>query len=381
MGFLFELKKKKEKIVTIFDIGSGSVGGAIVRIPVNGVGLPSILKSARTDIKIQDNLDFDFIMKNMLSALYTTSNSLLHQKVGSPDEIFCVLSSPWYLSETRTIKIERGMPFIFKDKLADKLILKEIQNIDQSYKEKYENEGVPDIIEQHVTSVILDEVINHNPLGKKCTKAEMNMIISLSPSIFINNIKNTIFRTFHNTNIKFSSFTISSYVAIRDKYINHDSYMLINISGEITDIGIVTNGVLRSMVSFPFGRKTFYKQICDKLEIELRDAKELISLYNNDNLSSPLNNKIISSLKSIENSWKDSFIKSISLSSGNFNIPNTIFLTADYDIRKCFTDILRDFKVETLDGREFLNMCSIEEGACDPFLMIESIAVMRKITK
>lgn len=381
MGFLFTSKKKKEKIVAIFDIGSGSVGGAIVKIPINGIGLPTILKSVRVDIKSQNNLDFDFIMNNMLEALHSTLNSLLHRKGGSPEEIFCVLSSPWYLSEIKTIKIERGMPFVFKNKLIDKLILKEIQNLDQLYKEKYENEGTPEIIEQHITSVVLDGLIDENPLGKKCTKAELNMIISLSPSIFINKIKDTISRTFYNTNIKFSSFTISSYFAIREKYITDDSYLLVDISGEITDVGIVIGGVLKSIISFPFGKKTFYKKISDILGIDQREIKEIISLYNDGNLLSSYNKKIIPTLGFVESHWREEFNKSLSLFSHDLVIPRVVFLTADDDIKKCFTDALGSFRVETLSGSDFLNMCGVEEGSCDPFLMIESIAVMKKIKK
>lgn len=381
MGFLFESKKKKEKIVAIFDIGSGSVGGTIVRIPINSIGLPTILKSVRTDIKSQNNLDFDFLMNNMLEALHSTANSLLHRKGGSPEEIFCVLSSPWYLSEIKTIKIERGMPFVFKNKLIDKLILKEIQNLNQLYKEKYENEGTPEIIEQHITSVVLDGLIDENPLGKKCTKAELNMIISLSPSIFINKIKDTISRTFYNTNIKFSSFTISSYFAIREKYITDDSYLLVDISGEITDVGIVIGGVLKSIISFPFGKKTFYKQISDILGIEQREVKEFILLYNDGNLLSLHNKKLVRAIKSVESSWNQSLERSIGLFSYGSIIPKTVFLTIDEDLRKCFTEVLGSFAVETLSGSDFLNMCSVEEGSCDPFLMIESIAVMKKINK
>ena len=72
-------------------------------------------------------------------------------------------------------------------------------------------------------------------------------------------------------------------------------------------------------------------------------------------------------------------------------LPNTVFLTADDDIRSWFKDAVssekhiqsisscNQCKVVTLDGPEFLNMCKVDNGKCDPFLMIESIAIMRKI--
>jgi hypothetical protein len=75
-------------------------------------------------------------------------------------------------------------------------------------------------------------------------------------------------------------------------------------------------------------------------------------------------------------------------------LPNTIFLTADNDITKWFTSVLHNdkhteskvpssykYNVITLNGSEFFNMCAVKGGECDPFLMIESIAIARKILK
>ena len=68
MGVLFS-SNKKEKIIVVFDIGSGSVGGAIVSIPFDNSKLPVILKSVRKDIKITEdvNINFSSLTKNMIS--------------------------------------------------------------------------------------------------------------------------------------------------------------------------------------------------------------------------------------------------------------------------------------------------------------------------
>jgi len=104
------------------------------------------------------------------------------------------------------------------------------------------------------------------------------MIISLIPGLFLDKIRAVLSKTFHHIDVNFSSFMVSTYLAVKDKYIAPDSYLLIDISGEVTDVGIVTKGVLKSVLSFPFGKKTFFKFMCTKLEIELRDAEELFKL-------------------------------------------------------------------------------------------------------
>src|ERR1035437_8460993 len=140
MGFLFG-SKKKEKIVAIFDIGSGSVGGAFARIPTDGKGVPFIMKSksVRNDIKYHENFNFDLFLKDMIDALSQSANSLYNKKIGAPDEIVCVLASPWYLSETRTVKMSKDEPFTFSKSIASELIQKEISGLTESYKTKYGN--------------------------------------------------------------------------------------------------------------------------------------------------------------------------------------------------------------------------------------------------
>jgi len=390
MGFLFT-SGNKEKIVAIFDIGSGSVGGAIARIPTDGKGAPFIIKSVRNDIKYREDFKFDLFLKDMLNTLSLSANSLYDKKVGALDGIVCVLASPWYLSETRNVKMSHEKPFLFTKHLASLLIQKEISGLTESYKNKYiDLNSVPEMIEQHTMAVLLNGYSIVDPIGKRCNSVEMNMIMSLSPKLCLDKIKEALSKTFHHTNITFSSFTVATYLAVRDKYIIPESYLLLDISGEITDVGIVTKGVLKSVLSFPFGKKTFFNYMCTKLEIELRDAQELFKLYSAGDLSEEYKKKVEPLFKSIENSWGEAFKECIVTLPRTLILPDTIFLTADNDIKNWFANVLRNEEhlqsttsgnkctVVTLDGPEFLNMCNVD-GACDPFLMIEAIAIMRKM--
>ncbi len=390
MGFIFSIKK--EKLVAIFDIGSGSVGGAMVNIPLNKKEIPKIIKTVSNKIKTEEKIDFKSFINEMNFALHETAVQLYNKKLGAPDEIYCFFSSPWYISETKTIMMMQEKAFIFTNDLADELIKKEVSNFTQVYKDKYGNvEDSAEIMEQHITSISLNGYPIEKPLGMKCQSVEMNMVISLSPKICLEKTKETLLKTFHRSKINFSSFTLATFFAIRDKYINENSYLLIDISGEITDVGIVTKGVLKAILSFPFGKKTFFRYMCTKLEIELRDAKELYQLYMDGNLSDEFKEKATPLFKSIENSWGEAFSECINTLPHALNLPNVIFLTADDDIKEWFANVLRSgnyikskisstsCKVVTLGGEEFLSMCDVKNGPCDPFLMVEAISVMRKM--
>ena len=56
-------KKNKDKNILIFDIGSGSVGGAYVKIPFEKNKLPVILKTTRTEIIFKNEMDTNKLIK------------------------------------------------------------------------------------------------------------------------------------------------------------------------------------------------------------------------------------------------------------------------------------------------------------------------------
>ncbi len=384
--------KKKEKLVAIFDIGSGSVGGALVSIPFDKKALPIIIKSTRTDIVSRKEIDFNLLLKDMILSLGFTSKSLSESRLGAPDEIICVLASPWYISETRLIKMSKECSFIFTKKVVDELLAKELSSLNTLYKNKYGDiKSKPEVIEHPIVGVLLNGYHVDEPLGKKTNSIEINMIISLTPRICLDKIKDTISKSFHSTPISFSSFIVDSYISIRDKYMNQDSYLLLDIGGEVTDVGIVSKGILKDSISFPYGKKTLFRDICNRLRIEPRDAYEIFSLFNKETLSEKEKKKLIPILKSIKKSWGKSFRECINTLPRMLTLPNVMFLTIDSDVKDWFVKVINDeeyiqsmipnkkFTLITLDGPEFLNMCNVKNGVCDPFLMIESINVMKKM--
>ncbi len=384
--------KKKERKVAIFDIGSGSVGGALALIPVDGKSIPTILKSFRTEIAERDELDFDTFLKDMLVALNSTIEKLYQEKLGAFDEIVCVMTSPWYLSETRVVKMEKDHSFVFDQRLADDLFRKEAAALIGTYQMQYgAANSVPEIIENNIINVSLNGYSVNNPYGKRSRFIEMDMIISISPKICLEKIRETISHTFHHVPVSFSSFIVTSYLAVREKYISPDSYLLLDISGEITDVGVVTKGILKHSLSFPFGRQTLFKSIAKKMKIEKREAEEIFKLYSTDKITEELKNKLEPILEAVKKSWNEFFTQSLSVLPRTLTLPSTVFLTVNTDIKKWFTDVIsneeliksssveRDCTVVTIDGPEFLEKCSYKNGVCDPFIMIEAIGIMRKI--
>lgn len=389
MGFLFN-KKNSEKIIAIFDIGSGNISGAIIKIHNNQKGIPIILKSVN-NISILYDKDFNKYIENMSDGVDRVSKLLLEQKTKAPDEIHCILSSPWYISETRIIKKDEEKSFLFTSDLAFSLINNEIESFKNLYNNSHENEKLTSIVfEQNIMEILLNGYPSLKPVDTRCKSLNIKLFVSISPYVCLNKIKESIFNNFHRTNVSFSSFTFDAYLAIKNKYVNQNSFLLIDIRGEMTDIGIITNGIIKTTLSFPFGKNSFFNEIALKLKIEYRDALELFKLHQENHLNEKIKNNINSIILEINKKWFDFFIKSMETLPRTLIIPNTLFLSADNDIKSWFSDAIKNNNdinqyiplnnrmVITINGPEFLNVCEIQNGNCDPFLMIETIAMSHK---
>lgn len=385
------VKKKKDKLVAIFDIGSGSVGGALARIPNDEKTLPVIIASTRTEIEFHNELDFNTFKSDMLEALRKTAEDLYNKKAGAPEEIICTLSSPWYLSEMRIVKMERNTPFIFTKKIADELLQKEVNILTENYKKKYTDaHSTPELIEHTIIKMSLNGYQVTDPIDKNTRNIEMNIIITLAPKDCIQSIKEILLKTFHHTPVTFSSFMTSAYLAIRDKYISEDSYLLVDINGEVTDIAIVSKDILHMSLSFPFGRQTFFRFLRKKLNKSIEEAHSLFSLYLSKTLEANEDIKFKPILSSIGESWTEAFRESIASLPRTIALPGTVFLIANPDVKDWFAEIVRceeyikstmvehKCKIVTLEGPEFLDTCKVTAGLCDPFLMIEAIAISRR---
>ena len=116
--------KEKGKLVLVFDIGSSSVGGALFWKEKSGI--PKIVLAFREPIALDKNIDVNQFLSLTIKSLEIVANKIYMTGMGAPKMIFCVLSSPWHVSQTRIIKLKKNMPFVFTSKLADALLQKEL---------------------------------------------------------------------------------------------------------------------------------------------------------------------------------------------------------------------------------------------------------------
>ncbi len=386
---IFHKEKGQNDLTLVFDIGSSSVGGVLFFRDLSGV--PKILFSVRESIVLQDQMNIDQFLVLTIKALEVVANKVYLAGKGAPSNVFCVLASPWYVSQTRVINYEKNTPFVFSTKLADSLIKKEVIFFEEEHLAQYMNtEHAIRVIELKNIKIMINGYESPNPLNQKGEELEMTIFISMSPEKILSQIENTIKHYFSIKEITFSSFLMAFFSVIRDIYEHKDNFLLVDIGGEVTDISMVKKNILKESVSFPLGRNSIIRGVASFLGCSLDEARSAISLYKDGHADSATIKKLEPIINKLKTEWLEKFQTSLPTLSNDISISASIYMAIDKDFVDFFSKIIKTeqfnqytlteskFEVTVLDTSMFQGMIYFGDDALrDPFLTIDSVYINR----
>jgi hypothetical protein len=388
---IFSRSKQKAELILVFNIGSSSVGGALFWTQSSAsLGIPKIIFSVREQVQIEEMVDIDRFLTLTTQALEVVVNKIYQAKLGAPTKIFCVLSSPWHVSQTRVISLKKNTPFVFTAKLADDLIQKEIKLFEEEHMGKNVVDNSIRTIELKNIKTMLNGYETPKPLNQKAKDLEMTIYISMSGEQVLKKIEDAIGKHFNFDLIKFSSFTMASFAVVRDMHTEHENFLLVDIGGEVTDISMIKKNILRESISFPLGRNFLSRGVSKNLGCTLSEANSLISLYKDEHADETLTSKLGPIMDQLKNEWLKNFQDSLSNISHDISIPATIYIAIDKDLADFFSETIKTeqfnqytlteskFEViflstQILHGRALFDESAVRE----PFIIIDSIYINR----
>jgi len=380
----------KNELALVFDVGSSSVGAALFLLEDNGS--PKIIYSVRERITLEKKLSFERFLDLTLKSLEIAASQVCSAGFGAPKKTFCVLASPWYESQTRSIILKKDTPFVFTSKLANSLVKKEIELFEEECKKKYADEGKGKIvpIELKNMQILLNGYVAPEPLDQKVTELEMTIFVSMMSEEVLEKMKGSVGRHIHAKNMKFSSFAMASFAVARDVFVHQDNFILIDIGGEVTDASMIKKDVLRSSTSFPKGRNFFIRGVAGILDCSLDEAITDITLYKNGHIEDTALKKIEPVINKLRSEWLSSFQEALVSLSNDISIPATIFLTVDQPLSDFFTETIKSeqfnqytlteskFKIVYLGSQALHGIALFADNvARDSFLIIEAIYINR----
>jgi hypothetical protein len=279
--------------------------------------------------KINLQKDFslsDFRKETLLSINAVCDDFILENKVMGDKNILIenadiFLMSPWVEYENYKVFDESLLPFIADYKYLDKLLIK--KNI---YEDK-------ELVSSDLFSIKANEyeVDLLDLENKKIQKIELSFLDSYVSKFDKHFILGAIKNHFPLLDVKLNSFLPVLLNQIRKVYDPADDFVFLDISSEITEFGVFSNGSISHIMTIPFGINKIINKIIKKRNISAYEAASLLNMF----LSQKLNeddSKIISEIiktetdllkKEIKNNFPDNF--------DEFNLLNVFVVSSAWE--------------------------------------------------
>jgi cell division ATPase FtsA len=265
-------QKPDEEIAVVFDIGSGSIGAALVRFSAHGI--PTTLFSHREPLTFQHSVTSRRLLSSMTKLLKNVADhvqkeglSHLHRSLlGTPriQHVFCIFTSPWYVSQTKTMTISKEKPFLItKNSVQDILSKQEDELLKELGEGKYERQFGSNlkVLERKVIHTSLNGYEVGDPVGKRGREFEVTFFVSFISKDVSDAVEAVLRKAFHFKEFECYSSALSLTTAIRDVFPNDQSFLIADITGEVTDISFISKGVLLETSSFPLGRSSSFRRM------------------------------------------------------------------------------------------------------------------------
>ena len=177
-----------------------------------------------------------------------------------------------------------------------------------------------------------------------------------------------------------------AFTVVRDIFSHIPDFLFLDISGEVTDISLVRQGVLLETVSFPRGKKFLLRKLAETLGTVPEEAESLFRMWREGKTDDATREKISHIFDDARRLWVHDLSTALNSFSSGLYLPHQLFFTADDDVEKVFSDFIggeefaqtaltiEPFSVRFVDGPSLAAFCTFEGSITrDPFLILAAI--------
>jgi len=387
---MFGQTKNNDEII-ILDIGSASVAGSRVVISTDKKKI-DFKDSVRHEANFKNRISFKVFFEEIEGALKNTLIGLKKSNNRPVGKIVCFLSSPFYLSKTKTLVYTQKSPFVVNNKLINKLMAKEAEEFLVSRKKIYPEIADDEncLIESKIMAVRLNGYSVASVDSQSAVKLEIDGYLSLSSKAVTHRLTEIINQTGLGKNVIFHSFAFAGFSTLRDiDDDDDDTFVLLDISGELSDLIFSLKGVLLENLSFPIGKNYIIRKTAEVFKTVPAEARSLIKLYSNGQANAQIEEKISQALGEIKKDWNKTFRQGLSALMEVGILPELIYLVGEDNLTNIFEGWLKEdsFKDLTFGHRGiktilvkpnmFKALDRPEMEKFDPFLAIEGLFLKR----
>jgi len=396
--------KSKQDLIAVIDIGSASVGGAVLLLNrdhsqaeiIFAVRVPVIDGSERLSSgKLKHRL------KPWLSVIGRVGNTLTleaERKTGQNrsilkpllfKEVVCFLSGSWVSSEVTVIKDQLPEPMKITESFLKSKLIKEFRG----FKNKMRSSFGPDIdgvvIEQQLISSKLNGYEIDDLVGHLTQNLELTALQTAVASNVYKHFNKAISRSTGNNNITYHSHTLVGTRALQYLKLPTADIIYVDITNYSTDILNICGHRLYSTNPLYTGVKDQVRQLSVKLGVSETVTESYIKAENEGVLESEFSDHIGSLWLPIMENWLLDFKASIGANSkcitGSTIVVTTWKLMQPFFLKAIENMIESDdgfhsCKAQKPDLSEIENICHWRpKGEKDIFLVLNSILIVERL--
>lgn len=334
---IFSRKKGKTELAVVLDIGSASIGGALVQLSYNEK--PLIIYTTRKDMTFASEVDPERLLESMKKTLKsvlldvqksgfksTAAVSLGKQKV---EAVYCTFSAPWYLAEPKQVSHMYKEQKTIDSKFVEKILHSEEEVFINDAIKEYASKDKDDLylLENVLINVEIDGYDVRKLSGQKTQDLELSILSTMIPSRVADAVIDTVSSVLHVKDLHLHSFALVSFGVVRDVF-DKENFLLLDISGEVTEVNLVHEGKLLESGTFPFGLHTFARKLSKSLNSSTEEVLSKLSMKQDEESSilvfEDTEKQIIDE---VENQWCKEFVGLVNEFAKEHSLsPNIVFI-------------------------------------------------------
>ena len=336
--------EKESQCMLLFDIGSGSVGWAILL--ASATHTPTLLYSFRSEIILRSRATGRHLLSHMLRSLSEVVLAVTKEGFGVAGfgvhppqirEVFVSLSAPWVMSKTTFLSLKNKKSEVLTPAVFTTLLEHSREEADPL--ELGKKDGIE--IERKLIKTILNGYETSVPYGKEAAEVDFAVFRSFSVARITEQIMDTISRHIHAKHSSFHSFSMVAFAVLRELYPSEESFLIVDISGEQTEISVVKNGVLVEIVTFPSAKIHILRLLEGDASVPFSGTTTLLKLHSESGSTGPMAEKFSRIIEKGKKEWREKFSEALSKFSAEVFLPRRVFLTADDDVSPLFAEAIR----------------------------------------
>jgi hypothetical protein len=323
--------------VALIDVASGSVGGAYLSLGKEG---PAIEYSVRVPVVIRDKEELAFAMLRALGEVNEQMTKLgapaLRRATGtgSIGEVLVSIASPWQDTLVHTERIDESKEFTFT-----RALMKDVVRRTTTPKPDRVSSG------ESVIATMLNGYETNQPFGREVKRADIVILSSTIDKSVYESVQTALRKSYHTHHITFAAFAPAAYAVFRDVYPHEKDYLVVDVSGEATDIAFIKQGLLASVISVPIGMNNLLRSIGRNttMTADMEEPKAKGGVHVFRNVAGSDAGKDTARVE-----WVAEILEGLKSFSEEHALPRTIFLLAADNVRDYLRRALDDTALRSL---------------------------------